>query len=30
LRGAQRHDQSHGVIGSGIGVNQEERLFHAA
>lgn len=29
LRRAQRHDQSHGVIGSGIGVNQEER-FHAA
>jgi hypothetical protein len=26
---AQRHDQSDGVIGSGVGVNQEER-FHAA
>ncbi len=26
---AQRHDQGHGVIGSGVGVNQEKR-FHAA
>jgi len=29
LRRAQRHDQSDGVIGSGVGINQEER-FHAA
>ena len=27
--GAERHDQSYGVIGSGVGVNQEEG-FHAA
>jgi hypothetical protein len=26
---AQRHDQGHGIIGSSIGINQEER-FHAA
>ena len=26
---ATRHDQSHGIIGSGIGINQEKR-FHAA
>lgn len=26
---AKRHDQSDGVIGSGVGINQEER-FHAA
>lgn len=29
LRRAQRHDQSDGVIGGGVGVNQEER-FHSA
>ena len=29
LRRAQRHDQGHGVIGSGVGINQEKR-FHAA
>ena len=26
---AQRHDQGHGVIGSGVGIDEEER-FHAA
>ena len=29
LRGSQRHDQGHGVVGSGVGINQERR-FHAA
>ncbi len=29
LRGSQRHDQGHGIIGSCVRVNQEER-FHAA
>ncbi len=29
IGGTKRHDQGYGVIGSGVGINQEER-FHAA